>query len=106
MSGKLDRREFACFALGASLFASGRPAKAEEQSEHKSEPQATEPRDPAAILREYIERKYPSEHLTDEILAEIEQDIRYHQYRSSRLKSVLLKNGDAPFVFSAYRNVE
>jgi hypothetical protein len=63
-------------------------------------------RRPEKLLLDVLKQQYPSEHFTLEILNEIEQDIAASLRRGVELKSVSLENGQAPFMFQAFRGAE
>lgn len=110
----VTRRDFARrLSLGAGLaLAGGAAGAAAEQTPPNSteagagttpqpEPPPPEPEDfqLAALVREY-----PSENLTDEMLAGIRAGLRRNRQQAAQLRAAGLANGDEPaFVFRAYR---
>ena len=102
MSNSFDRREFAKRAVISSLaVGTATVSSAQESDEPATE---IEPLGrPQELLLDIIRQQYPSEKLTPEVLNLIEREINRHRSRSGVLKSVALTNGEAPFVFQAYR---
>jgi hypothetical protein len=102
MSETCDRREFARRAVLSSLAVGVGTATGEETESTPESTPTKEKIEPAEdLLLDVIRQKYPSEHLTSDVLTQIRRDIAGHQYRSRVLKSVPLANGEAPFVFTA-----
>lgn len=109
MSNSFNRREFARRAVLSSLAVgtAGVASAQDEQDKPEAEQPEAEPLgQPEELLLEVIRRQYPSENLTPEVLNQIKRDIIGHRGRSGVLKSVPLTNGEAPFVFRAYRSAE
>jgi len=108
MSNTFDRREFARRAVISSIAVGSATAASAEQEEKPEEPETLEtetetPSKPEDLLLDIIRQQYPSEQLTPEVLNQIKRDIIGHRSRSGVLKAVSLTNGEAPFVFQAYR---
>jgi hypothetical protein len=89
-------------ALSASsVAAADEPRPAEAGAQRPAEPPPPEPEDflLAALLREY-----PSENLTEEMLAGIRAGLRRNRQQAAQLRAAGLANSDEPaFVFRAYR---
>jgi len=106
MNDHFDRREFARRAVLTSLAVGTAAAASAQEAQEKPETEAKPLGQPEELLLEVIRQQYPSENLTPAVLNQIKRDIIGHRGRSGVLKSVPLTNGDAPFVFSAYRAEE
>jgi hypothetical protein len=107
MTDSFDRREFARRAALVSLGI-GTVSDAEAVQVGTDPPSPNAPperlRRPEKLLLDVLKQQYPSEHLTPDVLAEIEQDIASFLRRRRQLRAVPLDNGHAPFVFQAFRN--
>lgn len=110
MSNSFDRREFArravlsSIAVGSTAVSSAQdPEKPETPIRGADEEPLGTPED---LLLDIIRQQYPSEQLTPEVLNQIKRDIIGHRGRSGVLKSVSLTNGEAPFVFRAFRSAD
>lgn len=111
MSNSFDRREFARRTVLTSLVMGSAASASAEQKDKTEIPETPATGTeilgrPEDLLLEIIRRQYPSEQLTPEVLNQIKRDIIGHRGRSGVLKSVSLTNGEAPFVFQAYRSEE
>ena len=97
----INRRDFskglAVGAVGSALL-TGRDAPAQQQP---NEPNADE------LLVRQIVHEHRDERITDEIVGEIQSDVRGNRSRGRRLSAFPLKNSDEPgFLFAAYRKAD
>lgn len=108
----VTRRDFArhlTLGTGIALIGATTGAGADDKPpiEPEAKPQTEQPAAPpepedfqlAALVREY-----PSDNLTDEMLAGIRAGLRRNRLQATQLRAAGLANGDEPaFVFRAYR---
>jgi hypothetical protein len=111
----VTRRDFTRrLSLGAGLaLAGGAGAVAQEQpsqdpgvagAQEPPQPAEPPPPEPEDFQLAALVREYPSENLTDEMLAGIRAGLRRNRQQAAQLRAAGLANGDEPaFVFRAYR---
>ncbi len=97
----INRRDFAkglaVGAVGPALL-TGRDAPAQQQP---NEPTADE------LLVRQIVQEQSDERITDEVVGEIQSDVRGNRSRGKRLSAFPLHNSDEPgFLFAAYRKAD
>lgn len=110
----VSRRDFArrlslgaglALAAGAGAVAGEQPAPESKAADAATTPQpATPSPEPEDFQLAALVREYPSENLTEEMLAGIRAGLRRNRQQAVQLRAAGLANGDEPaFVFRAYR---
>jgi len=89
-------------AAGASAAEEKPPATAEAKPQEEQPP--APPPEPEDYQLAALVRQYPSENLTDEMLAGIRGGLSRNRQQAEQLRAAGLANGDEPaFVFRAFR---
>jgi hypothetical protein len=104
----VTRRDFTrrlTFGTGLALSASGVAADEPRLAEAGAQPPAEQPPpEPEDFVLAALVREYPSEHLTEDMLAGIRAGLRRNRQQAEQLRAAGLANTDEPaFVFRAYR---
>ncbi len=106
MAEEFNRRDFArIVGLGAlsTGLGSGDAAASHSAVQEPEQTPAEKQVLPHEHLLEVIVSTYPHENLTPEIRERISAELRGQITRGQQLRQFPLDNGEAPFVFAAYR---